>query len=217
MTTTVTYYSNPINVDYLLPQVRLNYGDLDGSVFTDTTIRTGLVNGVRYLQKKWASKYQIYESNLMVNPQPPSVPAGYILANTVDGQAYIPSGLISGDVFRNPYLSFASPNPVLMSEDETPIVLSATYLLRKARASSSSEELVSWSTEDIRFTNLSKERSIRQLLEADAKALDDYFRKKLAAPIRVEYPLGYIPGLHDIYLSSGTENVIHINEEDRLS
>jgi hypothetical protein len=208
MPTSVTYYSTPINIEYLLSQIRLNFGDLDGSIFTDTTVRTALVNAIRYLQKKWSSKYQVFETAIVVSPQPPNVPAGYVLANTVDGQAYIPSGLTSGDVFRNPYLDFSVPQPILLSDDETPIVLAATYLLRKARVSSSSEELVSWSTEDIRFTNLSKERSLQRLLEADIKALDDYFRKKLASPVRLEYPIGYIPGLHDIYLSEITDTVL---------
>lgn len=203
MTTTVTYYSNPINVDYLLPQVRLNFGDLTGTVFSDTIIRTATVNGVRLLQKKWSSKYQIYETSIVVNPQPPNVPAGYVLANTADGQAYIPSGLAAGDVFRNPYLDYtAPPPPIVISVDEAPIVLAATYLLRKAQVSSSSEELVSWSTEDIRFTNLSKERSLAKLLEADKAALDDFFKKKLAMPQRIGYPIGYIPGYHDLYLQS---------------
>lgn len=198
MPTNVVYYDTPLNIDYLIAGVRLNFGDLEGTIFSDTTIRTGIVNAVKYLQRKWGSKYQVYDAMLLVSPQPDGVPVGYVLANTFDGQAYIPSGLNSGDIFRNPYVSFNAPAPVITSEDETAIVLAATYLLRKAQVSSSSDELVSWSTEDIRYTNLSKERSVSKLLEEDTKALEDYFRRKLARPIRVEYPIGYIPGYHDI-------------------
>lgn len=198
MPTAVVYYDEPRNIDYLIGSVRLNFGDLEGAVYSDTIIRTAIINAVRFLQRKWGSKYQIYDTTILVSPQPTDVPIGFVLANTVDGQVYIPANLNPGDIFRNPYVTFSSLAPVIQSDDETAIILAATYLLRKAQVSSSSDELVSWSTEDIRFTNLSKERSVSKLLEEDSKALDDYFRRKLARPVRVEYPIGYIPGLHDL-------------------
>jgi hypothetical protein len=211
MTTTVVYYEDALNIDYLLPSVRLNFGDLDGTVFTDVTVRTAIVNAVKMLQHKWTSKYQVYEDILKVDPQPIDVPPGYILANTMYGQAYIPDKLFPGDAFRNPYIEFTTPEPTITSEDDTAIILAATYLLRKAQASSSSNELASWSTEDIRFNSLSKDKSIANLLDADKQALDDYFRKKLAKPIRVTYPIGYIPGLHDIWYNSSTQVTIERN------
>lgn len=199
MPTSAVYYTDPLNIDYLMASVRLNFGDLEGNVYSDTTVRTAIVNAIRFLQRQWASRYQIFDPAIVVEPQPEDVPSGYVLANTVDGQIYIPDGLTAGDVFRNPFLQFTSyPPPVISLEDETPIVLAATFLLRKAQVASSSDELVSWSTEDIRYTNLSKERSLSRLLEADKLALDEYFRRSLAAPVRIEYPIGYIPGLDEV-------------------
>lgn len=199
MTTVVIFYTQPTNLDYLMMDVRLTFGDLDGSVYSDAIIRTALINGVKFLQRKWQSKYQVYTSAIKVDPQPSDAPGGYIWANTVDGQAYIPDLLEEGSVFRNPFLAFDQVYPpVISSTDETAIVLAATYLLRRSQVSSSAASFVSWSTEDIRFSNLGSERGLSKLLESDLKALDDYFANRIATPQRSEYPIAYIPGLHDI-------------------
>lgn len=199
MTTTVAFYQEPTNLDYLMPDVRLTFGDLDGSVYSDIIIRTALVNAIKFLQRRWQSKYQIYTSALMVVPQPANVPSGYIYANTTDGQQYIPSGLEEGSLFRNPFLTFDQTSPpVIQSQDETAIVLAATYLLRRSQVSSSVASFVSWSTEDIRYSNLGSERGLKTLLESDLKALDDYFASRIAQPKRSEFPIAFIPGLHEL-------------------
>lgn len=199
MATAVSFYIEPTNLDGLIPDVRLMYGDLEGTVFSDTIIRTALVNGVKYLQRKWLSKYQVYTETLLVDPQPDSTPAGYVYANTIDGQAYIPSGLAEGSVFRNPFLTFTQNSPpVIQSEDETAIVLAAKLLLRRSQIASSASAFVSWSTEDIRYSNLGSERSMSKLLETDQQELDDYFKSKIAKPQRSEFYITYIPSFHDV-------------------
>jgi hypothetical protein len=191
MPTSVTYYEDPLNIDYLIAPVRFEIGDLEGDVFTDTVVRTAIVNALRFLQNRWLAKYQIFDSSLVISPQPVDAPIGFVWANTIDGEAYIPDGLIDGDIFRNPFIEFTTIAPAITPLDEQAIILAAAYLLRRVQIASTSDELVSWSTEDIRYTNLSRERAMSALL-ADARALlDDYFRKKLAAPVRVEYPRAY--------------------------
>lgn len=193
--TMVTFYPEPLNIDYLIGDLRFNYGDFTGAIYSDTMIRTALVNGIRFLQKRWASKYQIYSDDAFVAFNSDSS----IVANTADGQATIPSGLVAGDVFRNPYITFTQPSPpTIETNDEMAIILAATYLLRKADVASSSTELVSWATEDIRFTNLSQGGLRSKLLAADKDALDDYFRKNIAKPRRSDFPVTYLPGYNEI-------------------
>lgn len=194
MTTNVTFYSGAINLDYLMTDVRLTFGDLDGSVYSDTIIRTGIVNAVKYLQRKWQNKYQVFTESIIDTPQPAVIPDGMVWANTADGQGFIPEDLAEGSAFRNPFVVFTQPSPpIVESGDETAIVLAATYLLRRSQVSSSVISFVSWSTEDIRYSNLGSERGLSGLLESDLLALNDYFQSRIAQPQRSEFPIAYIP------------------------
>lgn len=200
--TVAFYYTEPTNMDYLLGDLRLLYGDVTAATYSDQLMRTALVNGVRYLQRRWSSKYQTYSATLLTDPQPDNVPAGYVYANTIHGQTYIPSGLAEGSAFRNPYITFTQTSPpVIQSEDEIAILLAAKLLLRRSQISSSAGAFVSWKTEDISFSNLGAERSLSKILESDQQELDDYFKSKIALPQRSEFPVAYIPGLDDIQLS----------------
>ncbi len=195
MSTVVTFNTEPTNLDHLMPNVRIRFGDLTGATYSDTIIRTALVNAIGFLQPRWQSKYQVYTDSLAVDPQPVTVPSGYILANTAHGQTYIPDGLTEGDVFRNPYVVFTQPSPpILQSEDEEAIVLAAVYLLRSVQISSSLTGFVSWSTEDIRYSNLGSQRGLTDLLARDLSNLDEYFRKKIAKPQRSTFPIVIIDG-----------------------
>jgi hypothetical protein len=202
MPTTATFILEPTNVDYLIPDLRLVYGDLTGSTFSDTIMRTALVNGVKFLQRRWVSKYQVYTETILTDPQPAAI-AGYVYANTIDGQAYIPSGLAEGSVFRNPFVTFTQYSPpIIQSEDEVAIVLAAKLLLRRSQVASSASAFVSWKTEDISYSNLGSERSLTKLLESDQKELDDYFRSKIAKPQRSDFVVSYVPGLDDVQLTN---------------
>ncbi len=200
MPTTVTFYTEPTNLDYLMLNVRLEFGDLTGAVYSDDIIRTALVSSVIYLQNRWQSKYQVFSEDMIDIPQPAEIPAGMVWANTTDGQAFIPAELEVGSVFRNPFIIFtqASP-PVIQSIDERAIILGALYILRRLQISSSSTAFVSWSTEDIRYSNLGSERSLSKLLESDLEAINNYFAANIATPQRSVFPIAYIPGLHDNY------------------
>jgi len=183
MTTLVTYYTEPTNLDHLMINLRIRYGDLTGSTYSDATLRTALVNAVAFLQNRWSSKYQTYRSDLLVDPQPSTVPAGFVLANTAHGTGYIPDALENGSAFRNPFITFNQPSPpIIETIDEEAIVLAATYLLRRVQVSSSLTGFVSWSTEDIRYSNLGSERGLSGLVNDDLKALNDYFRANIAKP-----------------------------------
>ena len=204
MSTIVTFNIEVTNLDYLIPGARIRFGDLTGSAYSDTTFRTALVNAVGFLQAKWQSKYQIYSDAIKVNPQPVTVPSGYILANTSHGQTYIPAGLSEGSVFRNPYIVFTQPSPpVLQSEDEEAIILAAVYLLRGVQTSSSLAGFVSWATEDIRYSNLGSQRGLSDLLDRDLSNLNEYFKKKIAKPQRSAFPIVVMQDQLDYLLTQG--------------
>jgi len=200
MSTAVTFYTEPTNVDYLMGDVRMQFGDLDGSIYSDTIIRTGIVSAVRYLQRSWNGKYQIYMDSSLVDPQPADVPAGFKRINSLYGVADIPSTALEGTVFRDPYAQFNNfAPPLIESIDEQAIILAAAYLLRKAQISSSASDFVAWGTEDIRYNNLGAERGLSKLLSDDLAALNNYIRSKIARPRRSEFPVSYIPQLSEIY------------------
>lgn len=203
MSTVVTFNTEVTNLDHLIANVRIRFGDLTGATYSDTIIRTALVNAIGFLQPRWQSKYQVYTDSIMVDPQPVDVPSGYILANTSHGQTYIPAGLTEGDVFRNPYVVFTqSSPPILQSEDEEAIVLAAVYLLRSIQASSSLTGFVSWSTEDIRYSNLGSQRGLGALLETDLANLNAYFLKRIAKPQISSFPLVFVDGQLE-YITQG--------------
>jgi hypothetical protein len=193
MSTLVTFYIEPTNLDSLIAPLRLKFGDLTGSVYSDTIMRTALVSGVDMLHKRWQGKYQVYNDEMLVNPQPSNVPAGYVYANTADGQAYIPEGLVNGDIFRNPFMSFPQTSPpIIQAEDRVAIILAARYILRVSQISSSVGSFVSWGTEDIRYSNLGSERGLSKLVESDLKELDDYFKSSIAIPQISSFPVAPI-------------------------
>lgn len=199
MATAVSFYTEETNLDPLISDLRVVFGDLDGSTYSDTIMRTALVNGVKHLQRRWLSKYQVWNDTLLVDPQPDTPLAGYVYANTIHGQAYVPSGLAEGSVFRNPYVTFTQTSPpVIQSEDETAIVLAARLLLRSAQVSSSVTSFVSWKTEDISYSNLGSERGLSKLLEDARTELDVYFKSKIAKPQKQEFPIAYVPALDDV-------------------
>lgn len=199
MSTTVAFYTEPTNLDYLMPDVRTQFGDFEGTIFSDTIIRSTIVSAVRYLQRKWNGKYQIYMEDAKLNPQPSNVPAGYIRINSLHGEADIPNTTVQGSIFRNPYIDFTAESPPLIeSIDEQAIILAAVYLLRKAQVSSNVGDFLSWGTEDIRYNNLGVERGLNRLLQNDLDALNDYLKTRIARPKRSEFPIGYIPVLSEL-------------------
>lgn len=199
MSTTVVFYTEPTNLDYLMPDVRTQFGDFEGTIFSDTIIRSTIVSAVRFLQRKWNGKYQIYMEDSALDPQPDGVPAGFIRINSLHGQADIPATTVQGSIFRDPYTQFtAYAPPLIESIDEQAIVLAAVYLLRKAQVSSNVGDFLSWGTEDIRYNNLGVERGLSKLLQNDLDALNDYLKTRIARPQRSEFPIGYIPSLTEV-------------------
>lgn len=200
MSTTVVFQNEPTNLDYLMMDVRLQFGDFDGSVFSDVIVRTALVSGVRLLQNKWNGKYQLYTEDMILDPQPDDVPAGYIRIASLFGRADIPDTTTPGSVFRNPYGDFTAEDyHLLESTDEQGLIYAAVYILRKMQISSSAQEFIAWSTEDIKYSNLGIERSLGGILKDDIENLKGYLKSKIATPKRSEFPVSYVPQVATVY------------------
>jgi hypothetical protein len=199
MPTNVEFYTEESNLDYLMPDVRVQFGDLTGDEFSDTILRTAMISGVRFLQRKWNGKYQVYLDSALLSPQPATVPIGYKRINSLHGEIDIPSTILIGSIFRDPYAVFTTTNPPLIeSIDEQAIILAAVYILRKAQVSSNAGDFLSWGTEDIRYNNLGAERGLSKLLQQDLDALNAYLQTRIARPRRSDFPVGYIPALTEL-------------------
>lgn len=186
--------SSPTNIDYMIDQVRLRLGDFDGTIYSDTLIRTALISGIKYLQKRWRSKYQVVTSGTYTGDNS-SAPSGYAQASTVDGIAYIPLGLSNNDVYRNPFVTFnQDPPPVIEQNDEDAIVLATAYIVHLAKLTNSSSAFVSWSTEDIRFTNTTAANTMRAVLETLQTELNTVFATRIAQPVVSRQPVNIITG-----------------------
>lgn len=192
--TAVTFPVDPTNLDYLMPDTRLQLGDLTGSLFSDQIVRFGLISAIRYLQRIWNGKYQLYIDKDILNPQPSGVPSGYTRINSLHGVADIPNTYTFYSVFRDPYIQFISNAAMIIEPiDEQAIILAAVYLLRKVQITSNVTDFVSWSTEDIKYSNLGSQRGLSQLLESDLLALNTYIASKLGKPRISKFSPQYIP------------------------
>lgn len=186
--------TTPTNIDYMIDQVRLRLGDFDGTAYSDTLVRTALISAIKYLQKRWRSKYQVVTSGTYTGDNS-AAPAGFAQANTIDGMAYIPIGLDNNDVFRNPYITFNSTEPpVVEQNDEDAIVLATAYIVHLAKLTNSSSTFVSWSTEDIRYTNTTAANTMRAVLETLQTELNTVFATRIAQPVVSRQPVNIITG-----------------------
>lgn len=186
--------TSPTNIDYMIDQVRLRLGDFDGTIYSETLVRTALISGIKYLQKRWRSKYQVVTSGTYTGDNGSS-PSGYAQASTIDGIADIPIGLSVNDVFRNPFVVFGQEQPpVIEQNDEDAIVLATAYIVHLAKLTNSSSAFVSWSTEDIRFTNTTAANTMRAVLETLQTELNTVFATRIAQPTMSRQPVNIITG-----------------------
>lgn len=188
--------TNVTNVDYLIEPVKIRLGDFDGTQYSDSLVRTGVINGVKFLQKRWRSKYQVFASGLISADQPSgAADQGLIWCSTVNGYAFLDLNLMENDVFRNPFLEFQQPSPpIVEQDDEDALVLAAMYLIHLAKLTSSASTFVSWSTEDLRYTNSESSRSMKLVLETILSELNVLFKTRVAMPKATRQPLNIYIG-----------------------
>lgn len=195
----------PTNVDYLISDVRLYVGDGEAKRFSDSTIRTSIINAVIQLQKKWDFRYLVfrqemivpdtqrvdlgvyydyeYDENVHLNMKL-IIPSGFLYIHTGFSYAVIPSGIRVNDVFRNPSKEFEDKTSLpIVQSDQFPVVLMSSILLKRAYLNSSAEYFTSWSDGDFSYNAISAGKILGTSLEQDIKMLDEYFKKRLALPV----------------------------------
>jgi len=182
----ITY---PVNIEYLVDDVRLRVGDIPKKLYSDTVIRSALIAGVKMLQRRWHNRYLVYTDEMLVTPTPAGTPAGYVVVNTPEGTSTIASGFVTGDVFRNPFEIFAGlQSTVIDQQDEWPVILAASVMLANARISSNVDTFQNWSDGEYSFSNVASARALDSMLDRDARLLDEYFKKRLGQPLRGHFP-----------------------------
>lgn len=181
----------PTNIDYLISDVRLQLGDVDGAIFSDSVVRAGLISAVKFLQRRWDNRYLVYTSGAVINPVPSTVtvPAGHVYVSLPVGNGFIPAGYVDNDVFRNPYHTFldTSASPV-SQEDEAIIVTVAVIVLLRSRLTSSTSAFVHWSDGEYSFNNIATSNVMRDVYQSALADLDSFFKRRLARPVRDTYP-----------------------------
>lgn len=179
----------PTNTDYLIDSVRLQVGDTESTRFSDSLIRSAIITGIKFLQKRWKNRYMVYASGVVQNPQPADLPvvAGYVYANLPEGTGLIPTGLAENDIFRNPFYSFVDPGVAISQEDEYPIILAASIILQRAKFMSSSSVFQNWSDGEFSFSNVASARAYESSIGALTSELDLYFKRRLVGATRTSF------------------------------
>lgn len=165
------------NLGQYIPDMRIYVGDLEGTEYSDYYLLKALENGVQWLGRRWYNKYLIYGSGILALTQ--TAPAGYVTVNIPDGTTELLATTQEGDVFRNPNVVFLStPPPVIDQQDLPAILIAASYLLRRAKASSSVAGF-SWSTPDLTFSNIESAKTYKELMKQDLDAINLFFKLRL--------------------------------------
>lgn len=196
----------PSNIDYMIDNVRLRIGDMEGTRYSDSLIRTSILGGIKMLQKRWHNRYLVFEAGTQYNTLPvaiyyeldydalltPSyqyiVPSGYWYVRTPNGDGIAPSGLLDNDVFRNPYHTFISTGLTPVSqEDEHAVVLASSISLGRTRLMSSADSFMSWSDGEYSFSNIQSGKALNDLLNSDLDELNLLFKRGLSGVRRSSF------------------------------
>jgi hypothetical protein len=166
------------NLSIYTDYVRLAVGDVNGSVYSTPVINTALVNAVYWCMPRWNNRYLLYASGILSTDQT-NLGVNQVRVNTPDGQLVLTQPG-DNDVFRNTisHTFLSEPPPIVEQQDTTPIVLAASYLLRRSQLSSSMTGL-SWSTPDLSFSTIEGSKTLKALIQQDLDALNAYFQKRI--------------------------------------
>jgi len=203
------FINYPINIDYLIMDLRIHIGDTESSRYSDSFLRTSMVNGIRMLQRKWDNRYYIFNESMVVENLPEGVvrqsdyesgnynslkvvvPNMYHYIKVGDTATTLPKNFVEYNIFRNPNHIFSDGVQylhedwhVIASEDEYIVVLASAIIFRKSLLSSSSPNFQTWEDGEFRYSNLGAERAMTTLLENDLKELEDVFKKRLAGAVK---------------------------------
>lgn len=155
-----------VDVDYLIPYLRLRLGDLTPATYRylDEWLSNSLIASVRVLGRYWKFKYLVDES-----------------------------GLVSRN--PNYYeFTFEESFGVIEGQDEDVIVLKAAIIVLQGNLENSAWSISSWKDSEISFSNLEQSRSRSSSLDRLLQDFRDLVvapTKRLAVPSKQSLP-GYL-------------------------
>jgi len=188
----------PLNIDYLIDDVRLKVGDYkDNKRYSDNVVRSAIIGGIKMLQRKWGLRYFLYQPSMNTSlpsgwyyePLPSGVieyttiiPSGLQAITFMNSMMFIPSGLVENDVVRNPTSSFSDPfnfDMVISQDDEYIVVLAASIVLFQAYFTSSVESFQSWTDGNFSFSNITAGKSYKDFYDGALAEFNSYFKQRL--------------------------------------
>ena len=121
--------TTPTNIDYLIPFLRLELGDMDSTKYRyiDSWLRTALVMAVKNLQSWWNDKY-LLDSNYNVYRNP------------------------------RVYFEYEEP-PIIQDKDENAIILMASIIIREGSLENAAWDFGSWRDAEIAYSNIESSKS----------------------------------------------------------
>ena len=155
-----------VDVDYLIPYVRVKIGDLDSANYRylDVWLETSLVLSVKNLQRFWRDKYLI-DTNNMVTRNP-----------------------------SYNYYIFDESTGIIEAPDEYIIVLMTSLIILGGSLENSAWDAVSWRDNELSFSNLEGSRTRNSMLDRMLTELNSLITspmKRLAQSLRGPLP-GYL-------------------------
>ena len=159
-----------VNYDYLIEDLRIHLGDLDATAY-------------RYLDSWLRSSLCMAIKGLQ---------RWWNFKYLLDDTTF--------DVSRNPNITFLFPSPpIIEHEDERPIILYASILIKGGSLENNSWNVGSWRDAEISYSNIEGNRAKVFGLERDMKELNSLLTspdKRLAYPLKRSLP-GYIDNSYE--------------------
>lgn len=155
-----------INLDYLLPQLRMALWDIDSTSYryTDGWLRVALVTSVKALQRWWKNRYLVDATN-------------NVYRNTT-----------------NTYINYELDEPeVIETSDERPIILMASILVKSGVLENNSWNLGSWRDAEYAVSNIASKDAKEKGIDRDWNELIGILKpptKRLTAGARVSFDFG---------------------------
>jgi len=151
-----------INIDYLLPTLRLHLGDTDPASYryVDGWLRVALVSGIKSLQRWWGLRYLINST--------------------------------TNDVERGTSYDFIHADPpIIQDSDERPVILMSSVLVKSGQLESNSWNVGSWKDAEIAVSNIEGNRAKMFGVGMDWDELKMYIlppTKRLSSALRISHP-----------------------------
>ncbi len=170
----------PTNIDYLIPQFRILLGDTQTPYqFDDSILRSFLLQGIVLLQRRWRYRYAVCMPDMITVD--PTTNERYLAIHQHQGLWYLPSGVATYDVVRNPFHDFFDQSSLPISqEDVYPVLLAGVVVARQSQLASSATDFQTWSDGSFSFSNVASQRALVELLNHATNELNKYFALRLA-------------------------------------